>query len=121
MKKLILFFAIGTMSLVSFSQNPDLPAEPCLIVLKSNKLVKNARLWNIGTTKIEYQQDGSLHDLATADIKIIKTDDEIISFDGYGKLQIRPYDLIIGGGWFAAWKAGCLFQFFTRKAVWFQN
>ncbi|MBN4062119.1 MAG: hypothetical protein COA57_02855 [Flavobacteriales bacterium] len=95
MKKLIVLSVITAMNLVSFSQNPDLPSEQCLVVLKNKKLIKKVRLWEINPNKLEYEREGSLHDLPIEKINMIKTDDEIISFDEFAKLIIRPYDLII--------------------------
>ena len=98
MKKIATVLFAIIIGALSMAQSPNLPAEKCLIVKKNKKQIKGARLWNISTTTLEYEKEGSLHDLPTDDISIIKTDDEIISFDIEGKMLIRPYDLLFTYG-----------------------
>ncbi len=98
MKKLAIALIFNAIGIGTLAQNPNLPTERCLIVKKNNKQIKGVRLWNIGNGKLEYEKEGSLHDVSTDDIEIIKTKDEMISFDISGKMIIRPYDLIFTNG-----------------------
>ena len=79
MKKLIIFIVISTGLLVpsqysarAFAQNLGMPPAPCLIVLKNNKLIKDARLWEVYTDRVEYEKDGSSHDLMIEKIQRIE-------------------------------------------------
>ena len=94
MKKIAIAFMISIIGLGAIAQNPNLPTERCLIIKMDKKQIKDVRLWSISSTTLEYEKEGSLHDLPTQDISLIKTDDEMISFDISGKMIIRPYDLI---------------------------
>ena len=76
------------------SQNPDLPSERCTIVLKSDKTIKDARLWEIYPDRIEYEKGGSLHDLLIDEIKRIETSKELIAFDKGHKLLYMKKDLM---------------------------
>ena len=87
MKKYCIILVFYILSLVpslywgqAYSQNPDLPSERCTIVLKNDKTIKDARLWEIYLNRIEYEKSGSLHDLLIEKIKRIETFNEIITF-----------------------------------------
>ena len=102
MKKYCIILVFYILSLVpslywgqAYSQNPDLPSERCTIVLKNDKTIKDARLWEIYPSRVEYEKEGSLHDLLIDEIERIETDNEIITFEPDGKLFKQPYDLII--------------------------
>lgn len=92
MKKLsfIFFFLVSHAYLTSFSQTGQ-----SKIVLKDKSEIKNARVWNFYSNKIEYEQNGSLHDVLTEGILRIETDTSVLSFDEAGHLYSRPYDWII--------------------------
>lgn len=93
MKKLpfIFFLLISHVSyLTSFSQTGQ-----SKIVLKDKSEIKNIRVWNFYSNKIEYEENGSLHDLLTEHIFRIETDTTVLSFDEPGQLYSRPYDWII--------------------------
>ena len=92
---ILLIAMLGTCMVEGYGQDKDLPSERGLIVLNNNKKIKSIRLWSINTIHIEYEQNGSLHDLLIKHIKIIKLDDEVVKFDLNGKIEIRPYDVII--------------------------
>ncbi|HIA11446.1 MAG TPA: hypothetical protein EYN69_05150 [Flavobacteriales bacterium] len=93
-KNIVITLIINLICLCGFAQSPDLPREKCTIVKRNDKLIKGVRLWSISKGKLEYELEGSLHDLLIDDITIIKTNDEIISFDAEYKMRVRPYDLI---------------------------
>ncbi len=95
LKKIIVVICIASLGTFASAQDPKLPSEDCLIVKKDNKLIKKVKLWNIVNGKLEYQVNGSLQNISIDDIKIIKTNDEIISFNDSNQLVIKPYDLII--------------------------
>jgi len=82
---------------LGYCQDSNLPPERCLIVLENDKKIKSVRLWKINEQLVEYEQSGSLHDIPTARIKVIKLNDEIATFDIHGLIEIRPYDVIISG------------------------
>ena len=98
MKKLAIALIVNMIGTASFAQSPNLPTERVLIVKKNNKQIKGVRLWILSDKILEYETEGSLHYLIKDDISIIKTNDELISFDIYGKMLVRPYDLIFSFG-----------------------
>ena len=101
MKKYCIILVFYILSLVpslywgqAYSQNPDLPSERCTIVLKNDKTIKDARLWEIYLNWIEYEKSGSLHDLLIDEIKRIETSKELIAFDKDHKLLYMKKDLM---------------------------
>ncbi|MCH8318115.1 MAG: hypothetical protein IIA88_06415 [Bacteroidetes bacterium] len=101
MKKFNIILVFYILSLVALlywgqahSQNPDLPSERCTIVLKNDKTIKDARLWEIYPDRIEYEKSGSLHDLLIDEIKRIETGKELITFDKDHNLLYMKKDLM---------------------------
>jgi len=97
MQKQIIIALLSFSQLIASGQDSSLPTERCTIVTDNNKKIKEAQLWKIDTRHVEYEQNGSLHDVSVSQIKIIKLNDEVVSFDIKGQMEIRPYDEIISG------------------------
>jgi len=95
MKRIIILIVLSTSVLFAFSQNTELLHKSCLVVLKNNKTINDAKIWAIQSDKIEYEKEGSLHDLLKERIKHIETTDGKITFDETGKAISTPWNLII--------------------------
>lgn len=84
---LFLFLGFQTAYLTSFSQ--------ATIVLNDKTVLKKVNVHHIYSSKIEYEKNGSLHDLLNSTIERIETDTAIISFEKNGNILSRPYDYIV--------------------------
>ena len=80
---------------VSCAQNPEFPAEKAIIKLTSGKEIKETRLWKIYSDLLEYEKDGSLHDVPIVSIERLETNEGVYTIDSSLKLNKLPDDLII--------------------------
>ncbi len=74
-KLLCVTFVSLLMCAKTFSQDTTLPAGKALIVMKDGKRIDNAKLWELQSKILVYEQDGSLHDALISDVEKISMPD----------------------------------------------
>jgi hypothetical protein len=66
----------------------------CAIILKE-KVIQDVQVWKIDEFKLEYLENGSLHDLASADLKRIDFQDYTVIIRNNKIDKIKYYDLMV--------------------------
>ncbi|MBW8050202.1 MAG: hypothetical protein FVQ77_07665 [Cytophagales bacterium] len=109
MKTYLTIFALCVLSSLSIAQDPDHKAparhsqiqqeaggEVIRIILKDGSVIKDAKLYFIYPDLIEYEKNGSLHDLLINEIDWIVSNKQVIVFDKNNKPhESKRLDLLI--------------------------
>lgn len=83
------------MKQVTFSQDITFGRNDLVIRLTSGKTIENARFWKLHDNLLEYEKEGSLHDVPIHSIFRIESEEAVYAIDSSNALYKLPDDLII--------------------------
>jgi hypothetical protein len=86
-KILLLVTLVMLSSTMAYSQDPILPSQKAVIIIKNGKQLEDVQLWELHSNILVYERNGSLHDVLIADVEKIRMPDADYFFNSNDSLE----------------------------------